>query len=641
MASPLSGLSRLAVQAGCLASIAAIGLASVAFFPWPLFLAAALVAVHLRYRKPEVTDSYGSARWAAAGDLMEAGLMGRSSGLPLGYADAISKPDVNHALRQLFVARSHHSEAATRLFLASIGTRGMFAGMPIRLPDRMSSVVFGAPGSGKSTALFMPALMSCPEGAFVLDWKGEIARAVSRFRERRFGHRSYFIDPYGLLAGSTDTSNPLEDLGPELPDDLRDLANAIVYRSGKEPDSYWLDQAELILFAGMAYALTHGDPKQRHLLEVQEIIADAEARTAAIEAMKQSDAWGGVLRRLGHQIGQLKDREGASVISSALRQLNFLHSPPVAECLRHSSFDMGDLIRGKADVYLVIPPEHIQSQASYLRLMLASVIRRVFREGASNHRCVRIFADEAASLGRMTCIDQALQIGRGFGLNLNFAYQSMGQLLTCYPEGQHQTFLGCLGCQVFLGAPNDYQTGEYLSNLLGESTIQISSQQRSDSQSWSDNSQGPQGQRSTSHSTTWSEHGRKLLQPAETFGLGPQQAIIFLPGRCPPIRTTMLRYFEDKGIGKGALSSFTGRLRLLVLAVSFLTLGGCLLTGMIFLIHERQASLSMTVQESLGNPSPSSQPEIGNRQAEQVSPWAPGGRTVSPHLSPNQRSSNL
>ena len=86
---------------------------------------------------------------------------------------------------------------------------------------------------------------------------------------------------------------------------------------------------------------------------------------------------------------------------------------------------------------------------------------------------VTFVLDEAASLGRMDALDDAVDKYRGYGVRLQFYYQSVSQLRKCFPDGQEQTLLSNVS-QVLFGT-NDLPTAEYVSNRLGEQTIVVSS----------------------------------------------------------------------------------------------------------------------------------------------------------------------
>ncbi len=163
---------------------------------------------------------------------------------------------------------------------------------------------------------------------------------------------------------------------------------------------------------------------------------------------------------------------------------------------------------------------------------------------------VTFVLDEAASLGRMDALDDAVDKYRGYGVRLQFYYQSVSQLRKCFPEGQEQTLLSNVS-QVFFGT-NDLPTAEYVSNRLGESTIVVSSggTGTGTSRQMSGNNQSSNGS-STNENNNWSQMGRKLLKPDEVLGLSERIAITFTPG-VPPIWTTLVRYYEESLVGSKA-----------------------------------------------------------------------------------------
>ena len=86
---------------------------------------------------------------------------------------------------------------------------------------------------------------------------------------------------------------------------------------------------------------------------------------------------------------------------------------------------------------------------------------------------VHFLLDEAASLGHLEAVDDAVDKYRGYGVRLQFFYQSLGQLKQCFPEGQDQTLLSN-SSQIFFGV-NDYPTADYVSARLGDETIVVRS----------------------------------------------------------------------------------------------------------------------------------------------------------------------
>ncbi len=175
------------------------------------------------------------------------------------------------------------------------------------------------------------------------------------------------------------------------------------------------------------------------------------------------------------------------------------------------------------------------------------MLRAVVKGGIKNSK-VHFVLDEAAMLGPMKCIDDALDKYRAYGVRLLFFYQSIGQLKKCFKEGQDQTLLS--NCtQIYFGA-NDLETSEMVSKRIGEATIVV----KSGSSSRGGSKQYPHlmtaqnlGSSGTSwnESSSWQQVGRSLQKPEEVMQLPERVAITFTPG-VPPIMTRLVRYYESE-----------------------------------------------------------------------------------------------
>jgi type IV secretion system protein VirD4 len=162
---------------------------------------------------------------------------------------------------------------------------------------------------------------------------------------------------------------------------------------------------------------------------------------------------------------------------------------------------------------------------------------------------IHFIIDEAASCGHFTAIEDALNQFRGYGVRLLLIYQSIGQLRKCFPEGQDQTLLSNVS-QVFFGV-NDNATAEYVSTRLGEETILLESGSRSrgTTRQWTDGPHPHSSSYSDNTTSNWQQQARKLQKLEEIIALPPRTAITFTPG-VPPIHTTLLRYYEEKNLGR-------------------------------------------------------------------------------------------
>jgi type IV secretion system protein VirD4 len=159
---------------------------------------------------------------------------------------------------------------------------------------------------------------------------------------------------------------------------------------------------------------------------------------------------------------------------------------------------------------------------------------------------VTFLCDEAASLGaNMSCLDDALQIGRGYGIRLILVYQSRGQLKVCFPKDSGQIVLSNTS-QIYFGT-NDTETAEEISKRLGEHTVIVESGGTSSGTSKQSGGMGKPSHygRSTSTNANWNQQSRRLLKPEEVMNLNERVAISFVQG-LPPIMTRLERYYERR-----------------------------------------------------------------------------------------------
>jgi type IV secretion system protein VirD4 len=504
----------------------------------------AYVAKHGRKR----LTTLGSARWADASDLHKAGMLDGKSGLILGRLTE-TRRRLLPALIAL-VDKRVDAFTACRQFLAALRKSGSVL---VKL-NPVHVAVFAPTGVGKGVSMVVPFLETCPDSCVVVDFKGELARLTAD-RRRAMGHNVRIIDPYMQVTRKPDRLNPLDGINRNSPlaiDECRDMANALVIRTGEEKDPHWVDSAETFISAMLAAVAYYGEQGERSLQTVRTLLSNPAKMEAIIRLMCESgNAWSGMLARMGHQLTRFQGNELASCHTTVSRFLKFLDTIAVAENTNASTFDPADLVRRKTTVYLVLPPEHVRAQQALLRLWIGSMLRAVVKGGLQEQNLVHFVLDEAATLGHMDAIDDAVDKYRGYGVRLQFYYQSVGQVRKCFPDGQEQTLLSNVS-QIFFGV-NDKDTAQYVSDRLGEETIIVTSGGTS---SGTTRQEPMVGQSTISHSTqrsdNWAQQARRLLKPEEVAALSSRIAITFTPG-VPPVWTTLIRYYEEKLPAAGSL----------------------------------------------------------------------------------------
>jgi type IV secretion system protein VirD4 len=512
------------------------------------------IALIARRKGRRLFTAFGTAAWASDTEMERAGMLGARQGLILGRVPDSGKWPLGRAARSLLNRRLGAKDAC-RAFFDTMSRRRRKKGRLVRLPQAVHSIVVAPTGVGKGVSCIVPFLLTCEASCVVVDFKGENALLTAEHR-RRMGHQVAILDPFRMvtprLKRRTDTYNSLDFIDKASPlalDECRDIAEALVVRTGEEKDPHWADSAEAGIGAAIATVVHYGPREngQRSLQQVRDILAHPAKFEIAKKLMQEH---GSMLGRWGGQLEHWKGDELASVMSTCNRFLRFLDTLAIADSTSSSSFDPARLRRGKLTVYLVLPPEHARAQSPLLRLWIGSLFRACLRGGLGERNKVHFILDEAAALGQMPALDDAVDKYRGYGVRLQFYYQSLGQLRKCWPHDQGQTLLANT-TRIFFGT-TEFQTAEFISKTIGSETIVVES--GGSNRNWSRNRGSSSGSSysessGTSYSETsnsnWQQQGRELLKPDEIIALDPRIAITLTPG-VRPLWTRLLRYYEEK-----------------------------------------------------------------------------------------------
>lgn len=265
---------------------------------------------------------------------------------------------------------------------------------------------------------------------------------------------------------------------------------------------------------------------------MRELLTLPPARFAALlDAMSDSSAAHGLVARAANrQLGK-SDREAAGVLSAAQRHTHFLDSPRIVASTAASDFSFADLKDRPATVFLVLPPDRLDTYARWLRLLVAQSVTDMARSPARPERPVLFLLDEFAALGRLDPVERAMGLMAGYGIQLWPILQDIHQLRATY-ERRAGTFLSNAGVLQVFGV-NDHDSAKLVSDLLGQETVVFETMSRAlDAEE-------------TGLSFGTVHVGRPLLTPDEVRAIPADTQLLFLAGQ-RPIVAKKLRYYADR-----------------------------------------------------------------------------------------------
>jgi type IV secretion system protein VirD4 len=119
----------------------------------------------------------------------------------------------------------------------------------------------------------------------------------------------------------------------------------------------------------------------RSMQTVRDLLSNPERLEMAVKLMCESDRCDGMLARIGGQLQHFVDKEKSSTLTTLSRHLRFLDSSTIAASTRTSSFDPADFRKGKLTVYLILPVEHMRSEAGLLRMWISTFLKIIQSQG--------------------------------------------------------------------------------------------------------------------------------------------------------------------------------------------------------------------------------------------------------------------
>lgn len=403
-------------------------------------------------------------------------------------------------------------------------------------------VVTVAPtGAGKGIGAVIPNLLDYPGSCLILDVKGE-NYAVTASARRRMGHSVHVLDPFGITGGIGDSFNVLDRLNPSDPECVSEsavLADCLVISDNNKSSDHFDDSAKTLL-QGLMLHVAGFELERRTMGEVRRLLTAEQyglADTLADMAMDDTAAFGIPARAANTLVG-MGDKERGSVLSTARRHTAFLDDPRIATALSRSDFDLSNIKSTQMSVYLALPANKIGANARFVRLLIGSIIAAITSSTEQPKHRVGFFLDEFAQLGYLKQIEDSVSLLRGYGLSFWVFIQDLSQLKAVYPRWQ--TFLAN-SAKTFYGT-DDYDTAKYISDSLGNQTIEFKTSSASKNKGSSGFGKISSG---TGNSENLNRMGRSLLTPDEVMRLGPETPIVLLKGEYPYI-TTRLNYLQDQ-----------------------------------------------------------------------------------------------
>lgn len=361
-------------------------------------------------------------------------------------------------------------------------------GWQVGLKDDRHALTVAANRAGKGRACIIPNLLIWPHSALVIDPKGTNAIVTAAARghgggrvEKGMGQKVFCINPFKVNEGKkgmppSSRFNPLSIIDLHAPtayEDIDLLADGLVVPSGGK-DTFWDKSAKTLIGAVIGHAVSRYRERATLLLVYRMVAELSSNKSNLIEEMINNPDGRGLIQNAATQIAGAEERLRANIFATAIQHLEWVVSHPMQDALAASDFDFFDLKKAPTTIYLVIPPEYLNTHGRFLRLFVNLAVKAASMGGRSKTP-ILFLLDEFFSLGPMHALTAASGNIASYNVKLWPIVQNLGQLVEHYPDNW-ETYVSNTGhVQVF--GVNDSTTATYFAARLGRAVVYGTDQQ--------------------------------------------------------------------------------------------------------------------------------------------------------------------
>jgi len=409
---------------------------------------------------------------------------------------------------------------------------------------RQSVVVFGPPGSGKTSAFAIPNVLEWDGPAVVCSVTSEILQTTERVRTLH-GRHAWVYDPTGSVKGAHIGWNPVPQCidfqkATRLAHHLVSLSDLMSVTQG----DFW-QSAAADLLGPLFHAAAIGG---RNIEEVMVWLSDPRATQSRSPDGKQAVAFGTALAVLdgakGHD-AQIAARtlRGATLGTAAETMLSFCTTARVSLSVfstrdglkstrEQTAIDFDELI-DSGDTLYIVGTEDVQDElrpifVGLIDALLVRVGERV-QEGRRADKPLLLLLDEAANSAPLTKLPQYAATLRSRDVQLVTIFQDYGQVVRRWGRDNARSILNNHVARVLLPGMADNELLEVFSNLVGE--------RQAVSTTVSEGTHGP----STSETHKW-----ERLAPVNELRTLPAGHAVLIHGNTPPAKVRLRPYYRER-----------------------------------------------------------------------------------------------
>jgi len=434
-----------------------------------------------------------------------------------------------------------------------------FKGKPLCFDNGLSALIVAAPGTGKTSSIAVPNLLSIPTSCIVLDIKAELEALTADYREKVLKNKVFVFDPFG--SKNTFYFNPFakEILAPLNFDEritlVKQLATILFPTKSKGDDGgHWKDSArDLFIFFAM-YDIQKNDetflceinryPKKsaeellnddflNQLVDLQAEGVLADELNFFFKQASEDTSLDPLIRDQARSLSRVHYKEMKSVITTFSRALDVFSDYRIMNVTSKMSFPYGDLRKENITLYVVVKEKDIETLAPLIRIFYEAIGKNLL-DKENNNPLERIYFinDEFTRFGKLEFLLELPTLSRSYNIPGIYITQTEAQIEKYYSKEDLRIISGSVAYRAYF-AINDNEIAKRVAEEIGDFTREKVSESTQASSFFG--------------SKNRSQEGYKLLTSQDLMNLKKDEILILaLGGRKTPIKAKANYYFKDR-----------------------------------------------------------------------------------------------
>lgn len=457
---------------------------------------------------------------------------------------------INLALIFIYISSKYHPDKsvlgdahfATPLEMKKAGffeNQGIIVGKSLACPIRSGGfehvLAFAPAGSGKTTSIAIPNLLTWNESCVVNDPKYELFEITSNFRKNVFQNTVFLWAP---TKTKTHRYNPLQFISDDIYKrigEIQLIAHVIIPNGQGEP--IWYQSARELFLALVLYLIDNKESVAT-LPEVYVISKRHRFNEWLNELVENTHSFDPEFYRNVSSYLNTAEKTRASILKTFTGYLEIFANPVINAAVSGSDFDLRELRKKKITIYIGFSENEKEMISPLLTIFwqqLISFMTQNMPEPKKEPYALLCLMEEFSILGRLVNLKSSLKILRGYRVRVLIIIQYLAQIMEHYSKSESEAFKNIKTKIVF--ALDSLEDAEYVSKLLGMKTKRVT--QRSTS-SGSNNS-----------SSSFAHHLQAvpLMRADEIQRLKSHKAIVIRTGH-PPVLAMQYRWYSESDLKK-------------------------------------------------------------------------------------------